>query len=167
MDVEANFDMIEVDSAAADVEERARRLRPAFREIRKPMRQDQRAHASEERGPGGAWPPRSPLTEARRKARNKGVRATKAMRAIAITKFKKRPTPKRILGRLPNAVVYVVGDLFIRATSRVPWSAAQQDGGRVGRGAILPARPFLWLSSTLLGKARDVLGAFIVKGWQR
>lgn len=162
-----NFDLSELDAALADTETRAKRLGPAFRELRKPMAADQRRHAKEERGPDTGWPPRSPLTEAKRRARNRGVRRTKAMRTIAIGKFRRRSTPKRILGRLPGAMVIEVGELFIRVSSRVPWAISHMLGLRVGRGAKLPQRRFYWLSDALIGAARDKLGAFVVKGMKR
>lgn len=168
VDMDGNVDLTEVDTALADVDVRSKRMAPAFRELRAPMRRDQAAHAKQQEGPNGAWPPRSPLTEARRRARNRRRRVTKAMITIGIaSNKKKRSTPKRILGRLPRAVVYTIGDLFLRATSRVPWSGAHQDGGRVGRGVKLPARPFLWLSDVLINATKDVLGKYVLKGWNR
>lgn len=166
---DANFDLQQVDRAMADLETRSKRLAPAFRELRRPMRVDQRDHARGEEGPDGAWPPRSPLTEARRRARNRRVRVTRALRTIAPKRIKPRSTPKRLLGRLPAALLVVAGDLFIRATSRVPWSYVHWRGGKAGRGrrVTIPRRDFLWLSGQLLGKARDVLGQYVVKGWKR
>jgi hypothetical protein len=151
-----NVDWTELDTALGDVDERGKRLGPAFRELRKPMRGDQRAHAKAEEGPDGRWPPRSPLTEARRKTKNRAIRQTKALRTIALGAFKRRSTPKRILGRLPAAMVITVGDLFIRASSRVPWSIAHWIGDRVGhhRSVQLPVRVFYWLSDDLIEKAR-------------
>jgi len=166
VDMDGNVDLIQVDAALADVTLRGKRMAPAFRELRAPMRRDQSAHAKQQEGPSGAWPGRSPMTEARRKARNRGRRVTKAAKAIGLGK-KPRSTPKKILGRLPRAVVYTIGELWIRATSRVPWSGAQQDGLRVGRGVKLPARTFLWLSDQLIGITKDVLSTYVMKGWQR
>lgn len=167
VNVDTNIDLTKVDDAMADVEQRGKRLYPAFRELRRPLRLDQRDHAHKEEGPSGSWPPRSPFTEARRKSRNRGVRRTRAMRTIAIGKSARRSSPRAILGRIPKAVLYTVGALFIRGRSRVAWSAAHQRGLRVGRGVTLPARPFLWLSETIVNTARDVIGAFVVKGWKR
>ncbi len=36
-------------------------------------------------------------------------------------------------------------------------SAVQQDGAVVHRGAHIPARPFLWLSSSFLSTAENVM----------
>jgi phage gpG-like protein len=151
----------------ADVELRAKRLGPAFRELRKPFRTDQSGHARGEEGPSGKWPARSPLTEARRRQRNRSVRQTKAMKTIALRKPTKRSTPKRLLGRLPGAVTYKIGEMFIRATSRASFGGAHQFGGTVGRGVKLPQRMFLWLSDKLRTTAADVLGNYVVKGWKK
>jgi phage gpG-like protein len=161
------FDLTELDSAMADVEQRGKRLAPAFRELRRPLRGDQREHAKDQRGPDGSWPPRSPFTEARQRARNRAIRRSKAAKTIAIATTKRRSTPARILGRLPGAIKLVTGELFVRAVSRVPWSGVHQFGGRAGRGVRIPARPFLWLSDGLLELARTTLADFVVKGWKR
>lgn len=167
--ISANFDATEVDHALADLEDRARRLKPAFRELRKPLRGDQRDHARNEQSPEGKWPARSPITEARRRARNRRVRLTKALRTIAPRKFKLRSIPKRILGRLPGAITVAIGDLSITAKSRASWSGVHQFGGQAGRrGRVkIPARQFLWLSDQLLTMATGVLGSYVVKGWKR
>lgn len=164
---DVNLDFGEVDRAIETMETRAKRLGPAFRELRKPFRADQVGHAKGEEGPSGKWPARSPLTEARRRARNRNVRQTKAMKTIALRKATRRSTPKRLLGRLPNAVVYRIGELYIRATSRAKFGGAHQQGATVGRGSKLPQRMFLWLSDRLLSSARDVLGNYVVKGWKK
>jgi phage gpG-like protein len=168
IDVDANFDLTEVDRAMADVEARAKRLAPAFRELRRPLRTDQRAHARAEEGPDGHWPPRSPFTEARRQARNRAVRIHR-FDVLRRGEGRRRSTPKQVLGRLPAAILVKVGELYIRATSRAAWAGIHQYGGNAGRGrrVRIPARPFLWLSDGLLRTARDVLGNYVVKGWKR
>jgi phage gpG-like protein len=168
IDIDANFDLTQVDRAMADVETRAKRLAPAFRELRRPLRFDQRAHARDEEGPDGHWPPRSPFTEARRQARNRSAR-TRRFYVLRRGEARRRSTPKQVLGRLPAAILVKVGELFIRATSRVAWARIHQYGGNAGRGrrVRIPARPFLWLSDGLLRTARDVLGNYVVKGWKK
>jgi phage gpG-like protein len=166
--LEASLDVTQVERAMADVEARAKRLAPAFRELRRPLRADQRAHARDEEGPDGRWPPRSPFTEARRQARNRTVRNHR-FDVLRRGEARRRSTPKQLLGRLPAAILVKVGELYIRATSRAAWSGIHQYGGNAGRGrrVRIPARPFLWLSDGLLRTARDVLGTYVVKGWKR
>lgn len=167
---DGSLDLSELDASLAEAERRAKQLRPAFRELRKPMRLDQRDHAKAQQGPDGAWAPRSPLTEARRKARNRGRRTTAAMRTVMVGRFPRRPTPKKILGRLPGAVEVVAGGLFVRASSRAyPMGGANNRGARVGRRrrVLLRARTFLWLSDDLKKKAAEVLGEHVAKGFKR
>jgi hypothetical protein len=95
IDIDANFDLTEVDRAMADVEARAKRLAPAFRELRRPLRTDQRAHARAEEGPDGRWPPRSPFTEARRQVRNRAVRVHR-FDVLRRGEGRRRSTPKQV-----------------------------------------------------------------------
>lgn len=166
--LEASLDVTRVDRALADLETRAKRLAPAFRELRLPLRADQCAHARSEEGPDGHWPPRSPFTEARRLARNRSARIHR-FDVLRRGEARRRSTPKQVLGRLPAAILVKVGELYIRATSRVAWAGIHQHGGNAGRGrrVRIPSRPFLWLSDGLLQTARDVLGNYVVKGWKR
>lgn len=99
------------------------------RALRQPVRTDQRNHARAQEGPDGAWP-----------ARKSGSRR------------------RRILGRLPGAIRMEVRGATIAAVSKVAWSGAHQDGPtRVGRGAVVPARQFLWISDELLALAERSL----------
>src|SRR5262249_61661485 len=104
--LEASLDVTQVDRAMADVEARAKRLAPAFRELRRPLRQDQRAHARDEQGPDGRWPPRSPLTEARRLARNRRARASEA---LSTRPARRRSPPNHLLGLLPVSIHAQIG----------------------------------------------------------
>jgi hypothetical protein len=70
------------------------------------------------------------------------------MRTIALGKFKRRSTPKKILGRLPARG----GDhgrraLHPRELARAV-VIAHQLGGRAGRGVQLPQRTFLLAVAT-------------------
>lgn len=164
-------DLTELDQALADVEERARRLEPAFRALRRPMRGDQRDHQKKTQGPEGPWAPRSPATLARlaRDRRRKPI--PKALRTIAPAprQIRRRRSPRNLLGRLPNTLRVTSGPLFVRASPRVPWAIAHLRGGRVGRRrrVRLVARNFLWLSDALLENARSTIAGFVVKGWKR
>lgn len=165
---ESNFDLTEVDKALADVDARSKRMAPAFRALGRPMRHDQKVHAKAQAGPDGPWPARSPATEARRKKRNRRNKIPKALRTISAKPMRSRSTPKRVLGKLPAAIVVKTGPLFVRGYSRVKWGSAHY-GARVGRHrrVRLPRRAFYWISEALLGTARDVIGAYVVKGWKR
>jgi hypothetical protein len=127
------------------MQRRARQLGPAFQELKKPLRLDQRDHAKKRHGPDTLWAPRAASTTAR--LLTGGHR------------------PKKLLGRLPTAVSYTASATGVRGVSRAKWSAAQQDGATVGHGSRLPARPFLWISDEMLTKAEDVIGGALVRAY--
>lgn len=109
-------------------------LRTVARELKKPLREDQRDHAKAQEGPLGKWPKR------------------------------KLGGRRRVLGRLPGAirvlVSHEVGGSVVTATSKVKWSGAHQDGPtRVGHGTVLPRRQFLWISPRLAEIAAASLAA--------
>ncbi len=106
-------------------------MRKTFIELKKPLRVDQKDHAKSKAGPEGAWVPRSLHTQPKRARR-------------------------RLLGRLPNAVSYTTTATSLTAKSRIAWSGVHQDGGTAGRGSRIPARPFLWISSTVLDVAQKL-----------
>lgn len=120
-------------------------LGSAFKTIRPHMKADQRDHASKQAGPERHWVPRAASTMA--KLRRGGRRA------------------RRPLGKLASAIAYQSSAAGVFATSRVPWSRVHQDGGRVGRGSLIPARPFLWISDKLLEIAINVIGRHVVKSF--
>ena len=115
-------------------------LRPAWKLIRKPVRADLRQHARKQEGPGGAWTPMSSRTKGRARSGRK--------------------RPRKLLGRLPGALTTKLERKRLLVMSQVAWSAVHQDGGRVGRGARVPARPFLWASDKVL----ELAGKVIAKG---
>lgn len=134
----ALFVSVEMDlsDAFAGLDSMARPPLPrAFAFLKAPLRFDQKEHASAKAGPEGAWPARASSTLER-------------------YSHMKKP-PKRIMGKLPTAVTYAATASSVTATSRAKWSEVHQVGGRVGRGSMLPARPFLWLSDKMLAIAED------------
>lgn len=122
---------------------RALDLRPAWKEARKPVRADQRAHAKAQEGPGGAWQARSSSTKSRA-----GGRRTRA---------------RRLLGRLPSAIGVGYDRRKLTVRSLVRWSAIHQEGGTAGHGARIPARPFLWVSDSLLEHVAGVVAKVVAK----
>lgn len=143
----ATFDAREVEASIAELGRRGQDLRQPMRVIRKEMRLDQREHAQRREGPDGKWPPRAAATVA--KARKGSGRA------------------RRPMGRLTTAVDYVAQQRRVVGRSRVPWSGAHMVGGRVGNGATLPVRVFLWVSDALVETSARVLQRFLVNGWGR
>ncbi len=138
----ATVDVRDVDRAIEEMLRAGHNLGPAFRIAKPIMRADQREHASRRMGPDGPWPQRaaSSLAKARRG----------------------RKRTRKPLGKLPTATTYTATSTGLRAVSRVPWSGAHQFGARVGRGAQLPARPFLWISDELAGKVASIFATHVV-----
>lgn len=94
------------------------------RSLRGPVKVDQQNHARAKEGPDGPWKPR------------------------------KLGGRRKVLGRLPGAIRVTVTGATVAAVSKVSWSGAHQDGPtRVGHGAVVPERQFLWLSPDVLALA--------------
>jgi phage gpG-like protein len=131
-----------------------RSLGRAFRVIKPEMRLDQKDHAAKRAGPDGPWPARSTGTSARQ---SRGRRYLGKRR---------RKSNRRPLGRLVTAITYSASNAGVFATSRIPWSNVHQVGGKVGRGARLPARPFLWISDRLIDRSELVIERVIVRAFE-
>jgi phage gpG-like protein len=143
--VAATLDLGDVFRGLDAMARRGRALGPVFRELKKPLRADQKDHSKKREGPSALWAPRAASTMAR--MRIGGHRARKP------------------LGRLTGAVSYFADATAVRGISRVLWSGIHQDGGTVGHGSRLPARPFLWISDDLLRIAENTLGSALVRAY--
>lgn len=143
--VSATLDIGDVEEGLNAMERRARSLGPAFQELKKPLRLDQRDHSKKRQGPSAMWAPRTASTMER--ARHGGRRMRKP------------------LGRLSGAVSYSADATGVRGVSRVLWSGVHQDGGTVGHRSRLPARPFLWISDAMLGIAENALGSALIRAY--
>ena len=149
--IRATVDMTEVDRGIDSLTAAARDKSPVYKELRKPLRQDQAEHAKRREGPAGKWPAKSPFTLARE--------------ARARKRAGKKRGSRRLLGKLPSAIAVKADRNKVVAYSRVRWSSIHQDGGAAGRGAKIPARPFLWASQKLLEKARELFENHILGRW--
>ncbi len=118
-------------------------LRPAWKESRKPLRQDQRDHAKQQAGPGGAWAPRASSTK---------VRAASGRRRS-----------RKLLGRLPTALTSRSDRKRVIIRSLVKWSISHWRGERVGHGARLPARVFLWVSDRATETVSGIVARHVAK----
>lgn len=149
--IEATVDLRDVDRGFAGLLRAGRDAAPYFRALVPEVRRDQRDHARQQEAPDGAWASWSPAYE-RKKERRRGTR---------------RGRGRKMLGRLPRAVRYRAGGDYVEAESRVRWSGVHQEGGRVGRGADVPARPFLWFSDDFLDDATEAMSDYAARGWSR
>jgi phage gpG-like protein len=121
--------------------------------LTKPLRDDQREHGRQMIGPGGEkWKPRAASTVLR-------ARVAKGKKRI-------KGANRKLLNSLPNRTVQIrqSGDSLI-AYSKVPWAGIHQHGGTAGRGAKIPARPFLWFSFEFLSLARRLVIKRLMHAW--
>ncbi len=118
-------------------------LRKTFLDLRGPARFDQRHHWRKEESPEGHWPGLAASTRerrTRRRGRDKSGR--------------KRNWARKLMGRFPNALQSIASSRSLIIRSRVKrFSMVHQKGGRVGHGARLPARQYLWISDWLRNRA--------------
>lgn len=123
-------------------------FRATLLRCRKPARADQRTHKIQQQGPRGPWPRLAASTLAR--YARQGKRRN-----------------RRILARLPNSLLATTTPDRMRLESRVRrWSMAHQDGPtRVGHGAILPQRQFLWISDDLRKAVRREFVRALFRRW--
>ena len=132
----------------AKLDRAARDQSPLFRALKRPMKDDQRNHQKLKMGPDGPWPARSKLTKERGRFKRKG--------ASGVT-TRKRLAPN-LLGKLSTSISLASSARNVIAASKIPWSMVHQEGGKVGRGSVLPARPFMWMSEDFLKLATDQIG---------
>lgn len=159
MGVSVNVDDSDVRSGLKRLQLAGKSLRPVFQRLKKPFKEDIRAHQRSKESPEGLWAPRAPSTKARDKHGK-----TSQLRGGKTRKTKRRRRP-RILGRLPTSVTTKQKpDAFI-GESKIPWAMAHQEGARVGRGSVLPARPFLFFSPGFLDQAEAEISEHLRKGW--
>jgi hypothetical protein len=134
IELAAQVDLRDVEKGI-DAMANPRAVAKGLRDIKKPLRDDQRDHAKKNEGPDGRWAPRT--TKSR----------------------------KRLLGRLPSAVKVIMTSTSVSVRSSVRWSGAHQDGDVVGHGVRLPPRTFLWVSDGMKTKAADLLRAAVAGEW--
>lgn len=163
-DITVHVDISKALKGFKGVRAKSKRLTAAFREIRKPMKADQRDHKKSKEGPEGKWEPLAPSTLGRDRFARK-VKSTKKGQTRTTRKGRKRSSNARMLGRIPSAFSVRASSKGIVATARVKYAAAHQEGGKVGRGSIIPARPFLWISRGLAQRAARIIEEHVAKGF--
>jgi len=162
----AKIDLEDFEAGLRDVSRAGKALSPAFRKLKGPMRLDQRAHAKAEQGPEGKWAPRATSTAADLATRRRGARkANRLAKSRGQTDRVRTPGRGKILGRIPSAITVRSGPGIVEVISRVSYSAVHQEGGKVGRGAVLPARPFLWMSEAFIQQAMETFSVHLEKAW--
>jgi phage gpG-like protein len=124
----------------------AAQLGPVFAALRRPLLEDQRAHAMRAEGPEGAWPG---WRKVRGRWRSNGGRSRS----------------RRPLGRLPRATQTRSSGRQVYVRSVVRWAWIHQEGGTAGKGARIAARPFLWISTGLQSRAGQMIADHLARGW--
>lgn len=146
--VSMQLDLRGVTAGIDGMRSRGKALGQVFRALKPVVREDQREHAKTQSGPDGRWAKRAPSTL------QKFARGKSGRRLV-----------RRPLGKLVSAVAYKASRLGVIAESLVKWSGAHQWGGKVGRGSVLPDRPFLWISEKLLKKTADAIEKHALAGF--
>lgn len=133
IDVSARVDLRELDAGFfRRFRSFANDLRPAFREMRKPVLGDLRDHRRAKSGPSGKWAPLAAST------REKYAQMRRAG---------KKP-PRGLLGKLPAANRTRMDRKRMVVESVVAWSLAHKRGLRAGRSQM-PKRDAWWISRQL------------------
>lgn len=166
--------MIRVKWKTREVTDAIRRMRahrgsfaPVYRELKRPLRADLSLHAQRERSESGKWPHRAPATGERYERRVGQSQRVRGGGAGPRRRKLIRRRSKKILGRLPAATTFRATHGALQAISKVPWSAVHNEGGRVGRGARVPARPYLFISDRFAGYAVERMAEFVVREFGR
>lgn len=64
----------------------------------------------------------------------------------------------KLLGKLAQAFTFNITGSAVVITNHIPWSGVHNLGGKVGNGATLPARPFLFFSSANEQRLAEIAG---------
>ena len=151
--LQRGFDALAKAGASPDLDD-------VFRELRGPMRADQKEHAQRQEGPEGPWPERAASTLQRSKRRRRGTKTAKRGRSRS-----RGGRPRRMLGRLPTSVKVRAQGLSVWSHTPVPWAGIHQEGGLAGRRSLIPARPFIYISDELERLAMRMIADHVVEPW--
>jgi hypothetical protein len=141
-------------------------LRPVFSGVRKALKDDQAEHFQNAEGPDGPWQPRAASTEAR--AAHQMLNATRRRGKLRGTRQRRsRANRRRPLGRFRavSAYRFIVTRQSLEMRPRGPWAGVHQFGGVVGKGSVIPARPFLWASDSLVDAFEHALVGHLRGAW--
>lgn len=161
--IKLELDLSEVYKGFSQVQSRCRALGPYFSRMGRELRADQAEHAKAKAGPDGPW---VKLADGTRSARRK-ARARLKAGGKRRPGSKSRPTARGILGRLPKAIRVRPSRSEVSVESTVAWSGVHQHGGKAGKGAKIPARPYLWMSEDFRNRAASELIKHAWKDWAR
>jgi len=136
-----SLQVVEVDTrdmrrGVAAMLRRTRSASSFFRAAKTLAREEVKGHQRRRRGPGGEpWPAR------RRRMR--------------------RP----VLGKLPGGYKWQANSDGVVGEQRIPWASVHHTGGTVGRGSVLPARPFAGFRDVFQKKLAEGWLAYVSEAW--
>lgn len=149
--VRAKLDDRKIRRALRRMQRDGQNLDPILRTLRPRLREDLARHARAQEDPGGTpWPVRAPESKERESGKTASGRKRRR---------------RKILGRLPRSITFSVRRGALVATSKVRWSGVQQEGGRVGRGSMLPAREHVGIPPEFAEHATGEILDYIMRGW--
>ena len=109
-----------------------------------------RAGGKVERGEGGrkaaAWTGSKAVDRLRKRLARAEDQRAKGRKA-KVGGDRRKSEKHKMLGVVARSIVFRTEGTGVSDMSRVPWSGAHNEGGSVGNGATVPARPFLFISS--------------------
>lgn len=151
-----------------NVKAAAKNVGRVMSKLRAPLQRDLKAHARQQSSPDGKWPKRARRAEVLARRRRATVRRGR-VRAASKTRGARQAVRfiggGNLLGKLPDTVVVRKRGAEIEARSPVPWSGVHNIGGRVGYGAEIKARPFVFISPKIQGLAAEKLADHLVMRW--
>lgn len=165
IDVDAFVELRDVENGLRRMQLAGYDLRPVFRAVRRDVRADQRQHQREGAGPDGKWKPLDPDTLRKRTRQGTGRRHKGKMK-------RRRRKFGPVLRNLPRAFTISYSRSWIRGDARPKWSGAHQPKSgagatRVGRGATVPNRTYLWASTGLLQIVARKAVDYMTGAWEK
>jgi phage gpG-like protein len=147
-------------------------LRPVFKDLRAVLKEEIAEHFEKNEGPEGPWEPRSRayVEKMTAKPRARSGWSKKKGRMVFGTTRRRRKGSKwesRQLGRFRSVGAYQfhVEPQQLTMNAKGPWAGIHQFGGTAGKGANIPARPFLWVSDRFVDTFRRSLERHVLSGW--
>lgn len=161
-----DVDLRQLNDAIKRAEKAGINLKPAWRKLRRPMKADQAYHMKRQQGPNRAsWPPLAASTIAKR------LQSMTASGKAFTKRGKMKKSAQRRLGRvlsrkLLSGMKVTIKPKEMSVAARLKWAGVHQHGGRVGHGARIPPRPFIYIGDELLLSAKRVFETHLQRAWQ-
>lgn len=156
---EFNLDLDDVFEGLSAMSAAGKDMRPVFRKLVPIAEQDQKeTKRKQEDESGRRWD---------RVARSTREKRLNKSRSRARRRGRKAPKRggTRLLGKLPTEVRIEFTSTTMLRESRIPWSNVHQEGGTVGRGSKIPARPHVYFSEPFLDRAAEEMRCHLIEAF--